>query len=355
MDKGKLTKVDFGGKDCEIFLFEGPLSPAMMPGYVKMEVSEAHRGEISLFYQQIPALLAAEALNDAYIIRWHNGLPHKLAPYKNFPALSPVTRNSKGQIGQWVELYPASTQAALLSGFTAMSIVTGQYFLAEINQKMNMMQQGIDKILEFLYGDKKAELLSEINFAKYAYQNYSSIVGHEEQCIATLIGLQEGRKTAIKDIDFYLADLAATVRADGDGDIEGTANKAFRIRECLELSNQLFMMTNVLESFYSQNFDPGYLKYVEDTVADYISKCDMNMLGSFHALRANIDVYKQPKIGKKVPKVALLERVDTIIELLQNPSRIAAVKKDLNQALHSSERPSEYCITSDGNVYLKQA
>ena len=48
------------------------------------------------------------------------------------------------------------------------------------------MKLNIDKILEFLYGEKKAELMSEVSFVKYAYQNYGSIMGCNPQRIATI-------------------------------------------------------------------------------------------------------------------------------------------------------------------------
>lgn len=71
----------------------------------------------------------------------------------------------------------------------------------------------MDKILEFLYGDKKAELLSEVSFIKYAYENYSSIMGHNEQRVATIASLQDAKKVAIKDIEFYMCDLDSTINS----------------------------------------------------------------------------------------------------------------------------------------------
>lgn len=57
-----------------------------------------------------------------------------------------------------------------------MSIASGQYFLSEINNNLSAINQKADKILEFLYGDKKAELMSEVSFVNFAYQNYNSIM-----------------------------------------------------------------------------------------------------------------------------------------------------------------------------------
>ena len=165
--------------------------------------------------------------------------------------------------------------------------------------------------------------------------------------------IQEGRKTAIKDIEFYLADLHSTVNAKDKSDVETLAYKAFQIRECLELSIQLYVTCNVLEVFYSQNFDSSYLKYVESDVGNYISKCEKQMLGDFNFLRAIIEGAKQPKIGRKFDQEALLKSVNLTIDRLSAAGE-PEMKKALHKALYSSESASEYYITLDGNVFLKR-
>ena len=78
---------------------------------------------------------------------------------------------------------------------------------------MGLMNQKIDQIMGFLYGDKKAELIAEISFVKYAFENYSSIMLHDSQQVATISSLQESRKIAIKDIEFYMYDLTSKATA----------------------------------------------------------------------------------------------------------------------------------------------
>ena len=57
-----------------------------------------------------------------------------------------------------------------------MSIVTGQYYLSQINTELGRMNVKLDEVLEFLKGEKNSELLSEITFVKYAYKNFYSII-----------------------------------------------------------------------------------------------------------------------------------------------------------------------------------
>lgn len=115
---------------------------------------------------------------------------------------------------------------ACLGTFTATSIASGQHFLTEINGKLNMMRSSLDKILESLYGDKQAEPLSEISFTRFAYEDYGSIMEHEQQRLLTIVSLQSIRKAAMKDIEFYLADLAPMVTARMQTNILETVEKA---------------------------------------------------------------------------------------------------------------------------------
>lgn len=51
---------------------------------------------------------------------------------------------------------------------------------------MTVINQKLDEILEFLHGDKKAELISAIRFTREAYENFSSIMEHGGQRNATM-------------------------------------------------------------------------------------------------------------------------------------------------------------------------
>ena len=120
--------------------------------------------------QQLPAVVAANALSDMYMVRFPAGIPNALTPLKQ-GGFSTMVKGENGRIAGTASLYSVEAQAAVLGAFNAMSIVSGQYFLAQINSELKTMNQNIDKILEFLYGDKKAELISEVSFVKSAYQN----------------------------------------------------------------------------------------------------------------------------------------------------------------------------------------
>lgn len=103
--------------------------------------------------------------------------------------------------------------------------------------------------MTFFYEDKRAELMSQIDFMQYAYQNYSSIMVHPEQRMATVYGLQDARKLAVQDIDFYLSIMKSTIdAADGKLSMEDLVSKVFQIKESLDYSMQLYSMSSLLRA-----------------------------------------------------------------------------------------------------------
>lgn len=355
MSEENLVNMNFGGKECQITPTDGQFTPNLTSGYKELTMSDEQKGQISAFCQQLPTAASAGMMSQSYyIVKWPQGAPHgELVHAKDNPRL--VYSMVKGEDGKFVghaQFGKSTAQAAVLAGFTVMSVATSQYFLAQINQKMSVISKSVDKILEFLYGDKKAELLSEISFAKYVYKNFASIMAHNEQRIATIQSLQEAKKTAIKDIEFYLSDLYSIAHEKDVKDIEGLVNKAFQTRQCLDLSTQLYIMGNLLEVFCSQNYDSGYIKYVESDVINYISKCDKQLLGDFHALYVNVDKFK--KFGVKVDLMPLLEKVNKAIDEIDSDDK-KELKKELRASLYSAEKASEYCVSTNGTVWLKSS
>lgn len=217
--------------------------------------------KLSLFIGQLPMIAAAGALTNAYIVKFPENLPHTLMKLGQGGVSSAIM----GQTGivEHALFYKVEMMASLLSVFTAMSFASGQYFLTQIGNKLNMINMNIDRILEFLYGDKKAELMAEVSFVRYAYQNYNSIMSNEVQRIGTISNLQAARKVALKDCEFYLHDLEKT--ANGCSDIIFDVEESFNIKDTLEFSMNLYVTSSLLEVYYSQNFDKDYLAYNDDS------------------------------------------------------------------------------------------
>lgn len=317
--------------------------------FQKLTLTGEQKSRINAMLQYIPAAMSSASMGQAYIVKFPEGVVGTLTKLKQ-GGFGSMIKGTDGQFVGSASLYQLSEQAAFLGGFTAMSCVTGQYFLSEINNKLRMIKMNLDKILEFLYGDKKAELLSEISFAKYAYQNYNSIMACDQQRVATITSLQEAKKVAIKDIEFYMVDLDMAVNTKENNDIKMWVDRALQIKDSLDLSMQLYIMSSLLEVYYSENYDSGYLQYLEKEITAYLEKCEKRMISSFSALSMRISEYKG-KPWEKVDTQEYKQKVDILLESLHNNEE-APMKDIVHSALEKISQEEEYYV-HDGEVYLK--
>ena len=327
------------------------ISPAN--GFIKLELDTEQKIQVGALIQQLPSVAATEMATKLYTVTFPDGVAGKLMELKQREGFTTSIIGDDGKIKATAALNPAVSQAQVLAMgcFTAMSIASSQYFLKKINEELKVMRMTIDKILEFLYGDKKAELMAEINFVRYAYENYISIMRCDGQRAATIANLQAARKIAIKDIEFYIADLESAVKGKDGKDISSLVEKEFQLKESLEFAMQLYGMSSLLEVHYAQNYDHEYLKYVENDISVYIDKCEKRMLGSFSSLRTLVDNAKEMPF-KKIAKVDILDRIDGLVESLGRGEE-SDMRKSLRAGLNAMTQKADYYMTADGAIYLK--
>lgn len=337
-----------GEQNFGIVPYKGSLDVTTARGFTELELGEGQKMQVEALLHQLPSVMAAEALADVYTVSFPAGISGSLMQYADGGVGSAIM-GDKGIVGH-ASFHSLAPQALAMGCFTAMSIASSQYFLKQINNELKMMHSSLDKILEFLYGDKKAELLAEASFVKYAYENYDSIMRFEHQRAGVIASLLDTKKVAMKDIEFYLSDLDSAMSGK---DVASIIDKVFQIKESLEFSMQLYGLSSLLEVHYAQNFDRNYLGNVEKDISIYIGKCEKRMLSDFSALKVMIEGAKGPLL-KKVDNSMALKQLDEYIEALNNGEE-SKIRKSLKAALYASSQKAEYYITKEGAVYLKTA
>lgn len=317
--------------------------------------------------QQLPGIIGTTQMAQLYTVSFPKGLPHTLTMLKQGGYGSPILENGKF-VGS-ASFLVTTPQALMLGAFTAMSIVSGQYFLSQINNKLETLNWKLDKILEFLYGDKKSELLSEISFAKYAYDNFESIMVHEQHRVATITSLQQSKKVAMKDIEFYLNDLNSIVKEiesrnkkggpqwEKDKEpIQDKAQRALDIGKSIDLSIQLLVMSSILEMYYAENFDLSYVEGLEDSVIAFIEKCNNQMLTSFGGVKTSLNGAKvsrdqQDELKKRVDDIS-----NVITSLQQGGEKSAARMRDtVSSTICRATQFTQYYLCKDGSMYFESS
>lgn len=168
---------------------------AITPGkYTNFPISKLGKSQMGLLQSQVINAIDSAALANAYIVRFPEGLPHTLMKLGQGGVSSTVV-NASGRIAGTASLFDAQFLAVVSTSFSLMSFATGQYYLKNIYNNLDMINLKIDQILGFLYGEKSAELLAEISFVNEAYKNYSSIMKHDSQRLSVLVGLQDSKKS----------------------------------------------------------------------------------------------------------------------------------------------------------------
>lgn len=318
----------------------------------KLAVTDSQKKQLYAMMNQMPNVFATGAIAQAYCVKFPEGLSHTLTALKQ-GGYGSMIKGTDGKFIGSASFYSMTPQAVAMGAFTAMSIASGQYFLAQINKELNMISMKMDKILEFLYGDKKAELISELTFIKYTYENFISIMAHEEQRTATIASIQAAKKVAMKDIEFYISELNTAVAENKKQSLEivKMGDEIFKIKNCLELSMQLYIMSNLLELYYAQNYDKSYIEFLEETVTAYISKCEQHILSCFSILKNRFSELKGNVI-KKIDIDDYKKQITGEIEKL-NTGEETMMKKGFRKALYEFTKQSEFYLRSDGNIYIK--
>jgi len=320
--------------------------------YWRLTPDSASLSQLNSFRQYILPSMAANQLQAAYTVTFPEGLPHTLTELKQ-GGYGTMIRGSDGKFAGTASLYPLEASAAVLQAFTGLSVITGQYFLARISKSLDKMNLKLDEVLKFLYGDKKAELLSEWNFVHHAYDSYASIMQHEAQRIATISSLQESMKIAVKDIEFYIYDLGnlasqmdqVMLKPQG---VSGQASKALNVWNSLQLSQQVYAISTVMEVFFSQNYDKNYLSCVEEELHTLIEKSNRRVLEYFAAIRARAQ--SNPIKALHHTDNDEFKTIDQIINSL-NSGEETPLMLEVRRIFHEAISPVTYYIDADGDLY----
>lgn len=321
--------------------------------FTKLNTNSGQKMQLSAFLHQMPQVLATGTLSRAYVAKFPFGLHHTLTALNQGGYGSMIRIN--GKFAGSASFYPVASQAAALGAFTAMSAVTSQYFLAQINSELKIVNDKLEDILSFLYGEKRAELIAEIEFIKFAHANFASITSHEQQRLATIQSIQNARIVASKDIEFYLLDIE-NIAAKGVRDYSDLCvqtQNAYRAKSCIEMACQLYIISGLLELYYAQNYDKNYISYIEQEMIGCINKCDSRINSSMSVIQGKHRGYKAKPLEKVENREKNIQKIENDLTQYKN-EKDSKIRVALKESLNSLNKEETYYIDSDGAVYVKK-
>ena len=337
---------------CEITLCDIPLDFGDAMRFHKIEFPEQAGLAANLLLRLVLAELAVGAASSTYVLRFPKGIQGSLINLHQ-GGQSTVMKDATGHFVGTASLYRTDpVSLATFQVFSIASFATGQYFLADISSKLTEVNKKLDDLLAFLQTSKRTELLSELTFVKYALANYSTIMLNDAQCIATIGNLQRAKTKAIADIEFYTEQLESAVAGKSN---ESQAQIVLQNKQGVDLASQLYAISGIMETYYSQNWNESYLANIKADAKPLFALTQNRMIG---ALRTFSDkVTKELEARKKNPltknevskkECEVLRVCDALNSQAESPLLIL-----MTDALNKPSRETELYLRPDGSVYQK--
>nr|DAX56869.1 MAG TPA: hypothetical protein [Caudoviricetes sp.] len=317
--------------------------------YEKLEIGRSEMIKIiEPFIRQLPDII----LDKAYTFTLPTSMSELLNNVTDSRHLLVNLINSDGasNILSLVKLRPS------VMLFSTLAIASIKMVMNDLDSKLSIISGKLDKILEFLYGDKKAEIIAEMQFIRYAYTNFESIFKNETHRLATLTNIQASKRIAMKNIEFYLADLDTYSHKNtkNDNELKRLSDDILNIKDSLELSVELFFSSSVLEIYYSDNHDKNY---IENTIAEvnaYLEECHRRNLKDIALMAGRWEaVFNKDNKGLPVPLPKLKQHTpnpfNDVVESTSRRETINISKKILDNIRNPIR---EYIVTENGEVYI---
>ncbi len=162
--------------------------------------------KVNMFMQQLPLAvnIAQNQINsNAYKIVFPEGAAGTLMRYRNGMLGTPLIGDN-GKITAHAGLVPIDNISLTpLMIFSAMSAITGQYFMAKIDEGLESLTKNVKEIIDVIYDEKESDNFATYNFCEYVKSNMQLILGNEALKLSTLTNLQATNNKMCANILFY--------------------------------------------------------------------------------------------------------------------------------------------------------
>lgn len=170
---------------------------------------------VNMLLQQLPlstAISQNNALNGAFKVIVPEGATGTLMKYKNGLLGTPIIGENKKIVAHagLEEIKSISLTPVML--FSAMSVITGQYFMSRIDESLSKIEKNVNEIIELIYDEKESDNLAIYNFFKYVNINLQTLIDNREMKIATLTNIQNYNNKLHSNILFYSKSIKRLIK-----------------------------------------------------------------------------------------------------------------------------------------------
>ena len=316
------------------------------PQYRRLDTSTS--SQIRKMLRIIPSAMLNESAGDTYQLLFPEGIASVLNLLKGdyLPMLSRL-------IGQNIDSnilpFPLESIGSAFGLLSTLSVITNQYYLHQISQQISDIQAKLDQVLDFLHTDKACEIYAETMAVLGISRNFVSIMTCQEQRTASIQTIQHAKIVAERNIQFYYREM---------NKLSEKANETKRLKEDLQNYAQvvnLYGLCTTLEIVISQNYDPGYLDYVEADLDAHVKA----HIGSVNNLKGKLEAKLKPAptfpfVTPPKPDPNVEQLVFEVSAILGEKSPVIGFEDTIKQIRSSFNSKAEYIIESDGAVYQRK-
>ena len=188
----------------------------------------------------------------------------KLSAFKNEPAFFSGVRGANGQFDAQARMTPMLCDPMMV--FVAVA-------LANINQKLDVIQETQKEMMAFLERKEKSALRGNLDFLLDVYNNYKHNRESEKYKTANHIKALDIRQHAAQMIDFYREQIKARVSKQTflhtDQDVQKQLEQVADDFKEYQLALYLFAFAYFLEVLLQENYDETYLNAVATRIDDF--------------------------------------------------------------------------------------
>ncbi|NLV29208.1 MAG: hypothetical protein GXY57_03530 [Erysipelotrichaceae bacterium] len=211
-------------------------------GYRKMSLEELRYVEplFKIAPQLIVDKINGEALEQAFMAATENSYKCILDPSMHLATikgssdvflgsgLDNITNKVSGQ-ARWLEndavLSISNVPNIALNAFNALSVVTGQYFMAQVNAKLSVIKNGIDDIKQYIDAVKQSELEAALQELNEIIRHLQFIKKDTERTRGTIVQIEDVRKVARRNINLYSNQIQKVIKRASKTDSENVITK----------------------------------------------------------------------------------------------------------------------------------
>ncbi|MGN1137342.1 MAG: hypothetical protein ACI4SF_14125 [Oscillospiraceae bacterium] len=301
-------------------------------------------------FSQIPSLIGAAELSQAYHIRIPDGFTiNDLTRLTANGELTTVIRKN-GKIAAHASLFSASASSIALGVFSVLSIVTSQYFLKIINDKLEQIKNQLSDVKNILNIMHYSELHANIELIQEIHRDRDAIILNSNYVQAVIAKILDIKSNAMSFIRFYsemLYDKTKSLSKFGnkkDPESECKISEIITYKECYQLSVSLYIAACIMQVVYTENLHNT--EYIDRFVSDFerIKKSYADNISKFNQdCLVYIGAQKAKNNDKEVFNI-ITENNDTVFydDLIEKINRIKSF----------SQNPEEYIVFGE-KVYAK--